>query len=105
MFPGYPIPGTQYVLPCLSGKDGIHFEDVGYFKRVESEGAPYVKVMIVREIAHAALKRNHPAITAEEVEAVVTFDNVIRVYWACQGKPAADIERDWDRLSANPPTP
>jgi hypothetical protein len=105
MFSGYEIPGTKFIVPALSGRDAIRFEDAGYFKRIEGDSHPAVRHALIKEIVHAAMTRNYPNVTAEDVEPLVTVENMVRLYWAAQGMPTSTIEETWAKVQANPRTP
>jgi hypothetical protein len=99
MIAGYKIPGTEYVLPSLSADQAIGFDDNGYFRRIESQETHHaVRMILIREMIHAALSRNHPEVTVEQVGELMETSGGGLYLITCGVPPAKAAE-----MQANPP--
>lgn len=73
------LGGKTYIVPPLNLAMVEHFQDqlINYTGGIDPQS-----VRLVAEVTHAALKRNYPELTLEEVKDVLDLGNMVEVFSA-----------------------
>ncbi len=100
------LGGKVYVLPPLNfaalRRLAPKIQEVGGAFLSGNLFVDMEKALVVSELVHAALKRNYPEITLEEVEEAVDFDNIKDIFPALMGVSGLEFKEGQDPGEARP---